>query len=640
MAVAFATPSEELERQQRVLDELPDSYPYPLFAARPALESARDSGYRSTASAARELIDNGLEAGADHIWVVFHQASRTRGPRAVDAIAFIDDGVGMVPGMARYALSWGGGTHYEDPGTIGKFGFGLPNASINQCRRTEVYTRTAPEDPIRRAVLDIDTFGRFDRQGIGAEEEVDGIPKWLATHMKRAGIKWPHGTIVVWNRPDRLTYSSVAGLKDHLVDDFSIVYRHLLGVPAEDAVVQNGADSRAGVVVQIEDQLVAPTDPLFLLPWGRLYVAPSKGGAEKAADLRIPVTWWKEEEGSRRRLTRTEDGPPDPEGWVVDATSSIQVIVSSFPYHFAVDKGRRKGNKDASNLRFDVRRDRRGISWVRGPREIETMYRFPPASKAGQGLGKWPSIQGYAYHWACEVRFGLDLDEAFGIANDKQSVRPTEDAWRVLAAAGLDGVLRAQNRRQMNVRRKSADEQDVKPDEPRPAEQAAADVVKRQPLRMPESMRASAKAALESEAARRAAGSGASVKEERTRLQEDSKRRPFRVDFYESEDGPIYKPEWQGQQMVLYINRSHPFYQEVYAPLSRFPGAMRMKEGVDLLLLGLVKGELETEDPAGQQWYSEERKQVWSRFVESAAGWLDVYVRASGTEADGAFEDD
>ena len=45
----------------------------------------------------------------------------------------------MVPTMARYALSWGGGTHFNDPTGIGRFGFGLPNSSINQTRRVEAY---------------------------------------------------------------------------------------------------------------------------------------------------------------------------------------------------------------------------------------------------------------------------------------------------------------------------------------------------------------------------------------------------------------------------------------------------------------------------------------------------------------------
>ena len=63
----------------------------------------------------------------------------------------------MLPKMARYALSWGGGTHFDDPTGIGRFGFGLPNSSINQTRRVEVYTRTGAKQPWTRAVLDINT---------------------------------------------------------------------------------------------------------------------------------------------------------------------------------------------------------------------------------------------------------------------------------------------------------------------------------------------------------------------------------------------------------------------------------------------------------------------------------------------------
>jgi len=33
-----------------------------------------------------------------------------------------------------------------------------------------------------------------------------------------------------------------------------------------------------------------------------------------------------------------------------------------------------------------------------------------------------------------EVKFNPQLDEVFGIANDKQTVRPIEDFWRLLAS--------------------------------------------------------------------------------------------------------------------------------------------------------------------------------------------------------------
>jgi len=73
----------------------------------------------------------------------------------------------MLPKMARYALSWGGGTHFDDPTGIGRFGFGLPNSSINQTRRVEVYTRISAKEPWTRAVLDISPE-KVKRHGLGS----------------------------------------------------------------------------------------------------------------------------------------------------------------------------------------------------------------------------------------------------------------------------------------------------------------------------------------------------------------------------------------------------------------------------------------------------------------------------------------
>jgi hypothetical protein len=129
----------EIERQETVLAELPENYEFPLFDGRQAIESQRKSAYKNTARAAREIIDNAIEAGGKNVWIVFKRPTeqeRTKHERrdAVSAVAFIDDGPGMMKDMARYALSWGGGTHFNDPTGIGRFGFGLPNSSINQTR--------------------------------------------------------------------------------------------------------------------------------------------------------------------------------------------------------------------------------------------------------------------------------------------------------------------------------------------------------------------------------------------------------------------------------------------------------------------------------------------------------------------------
>ena len=146
----------EVQRQEAVLADLPENYEFPLFDGRQAVESQRKSGYKNTARAAREIVDNAYESVAKNVWIAFRRpadAERTRGQwkESVSGIAFIDDGPGMLPAMARYALSWGGGTHFNEPTGIGRFGFGLPNSSINQTRRVEVYLARPPRNrgPVR-----------------------------------------------------------------------------------------------------------------------------------------------------------------------------------------------------------------------------------------------------------------------------------------------------------------------------------------------------------------------------------------------------------------------------------------------------------------------------------------------------------
>lgn len=52
----------ELERQQYYTDQLDDeTYEYPLFSGKQAVLSQRRSGYRTSAKAAREIIDNAFE---------------------------------------------------------------------------------------------------------------------------------------------------------------------------------------------------------------------------------------------------------------------------------------------------------------------------------------------------------------------------------------------------------------------------------------------------------------------------------------------------------------------------------------------------------------------------------------------------
>jgi hypothetical protein len=91
----------EVERQQKYLDRLPENYAFPLFNAAQALESQRRSGYRNTAAAAREIVDNAMEAGATRIDVCFER------PKQLKAYQRADSGTGIQDNLADKARKLG-----------------------------------------------------------------------------------------------------------------------------------------------------------------------------------------------------------------------------------------------------------------------------------------------------------------------------------------------------------------------------------------------------------------------------------------------------------------------------------------------------------------------------------------------------
>jgi hypothetical protein len=602
----------EIERQQKYLSRLPNDFTFPLFNSQQALNSQRRNGYRDTASAAREIVDNAMEAGAKRIDVVFDYHKSTKGKALVSSIAFIDDGSGMLPEMARYALSLGGGTHFDDPNFIGKFGFGLPNASINQTKRVEVYTRVDAKEKIMMAALDVNRVAEFNLQTIDEAVEAE-LPAFVRRYLKDQKIKFEHGTVVVWVQPDRLTYKTGAILKEHLLDDFGVTYRNLL---QNDNPQDNVKILVAGIAVEI-------VDPLFLDERGRYYLANDKGGAELKLDRTIPVRYFRDPETNALHFQRVEDlKEVDKDDPNLLAVGSIQVRVARLPVGFAEFKKRTsKQETTDANRRFEIRQTRRGVSFVRAGREIETVDAFPRSRRdISSGLGVYPLLQGYAYHWGAEVKFGPEFDEVFGITNDKQRVRPIEDFWRLLHNEGIDKALRDENLWQAKNRKKKVVQQTAAAPEATPAEQAAAGVDtavgRRAPI--PQHARQQAQTDFEAEVQRRASGvNDKTIDEVRKAYEKEQKQRPYIIDFFDDPAGAFYEPQYVGNQLVVRINRQHPFCEHLYVELLK-SGATRAKYAFDVFLIALAKAELETEDETAKLWYEEQRRNVWSGFLAKA----------------------
>lgn len=617
----------EVERQKKYLARLPKGFTFPLFNAKQALMSQRRNGYRNTAVAAREIVDNAVEAGAKSVHIVF-ETKRHGTKDIVTSIAFIDDASGMVPDMARYALSWGGGTHFDELGFIGRFGFGLPNSSINQTLRTEVYTRTDKAEKITKAWLDATDVPEHGLQTIPPPGNGE-LPAFVRKYLDRNGMKFERGTVVVWVEPDRLTYRTPASLKEHLLDDFGVTYRYLL----------------REFDLLVETAKVEPVDPLFLEPTGRYHVPEEDGGAQKVAERSLAVKLYRDDVAGGLHLQRLDAAEVEklkgakPSKENVLAVGTIYIRVARLPLGFAVGRKGEGGIEpldDFAKQRFEIRQSRRGMSFVRGGREIETVDVFPRSGRdVSSGLGDWPLLQSYAYHWGIEVRFGAELDDVFGITNDKQRVRPIEDFWRLLHDEEVDMLLSRENswqHAQREARAKARREPKPSP-EPTPAELSAAavDTIVGRPTPIPDHELPKVREKFEEAVAHEAEISGKSLDEAATAIAEEAKRRPYRFEYFEDASGPFYRPEWGlSGQIVVWVNRKHPFYDAMYtAPMGKLA-----QEALNLFLIALGKGELKATDATAKLWYEEQRTNVWSTFLSTAM--RDLIGRMPASEAEEA----
>jgi sensor histidine kinase regulating citrate/malate metabolism len=102
-----------------------------------ALVSQRASGYKSTMHALAELIDNSFDANATKVRIILLESTRG-GRRHIEEILICDDGDGMSEEVLQGALQFGNTTNTEMEEMVrlskkGKFGYGLPNASLSQC---------------------------------------------------------------------------------------------------------------------------------------------------------------------------------------------------------------------------------------------------------------------------------------------------------------------------------------------------------------------------------------------------------------------------------------------------------------------------------------------------------------------------
>lgn len=221
------------------------------------IQATRDSGYKGTASAISELVDNSIQAGATRIAIsVTTTEPADDGEKEIE-VEVLDNGCGMDPFTLRQALRFGGSTRFGDRSGLGRYGMGLPNASLSQARCLTVYTWQAPAGPKKSAgrarasepaervyvsQLDVDAIVRCEMQEVPRPEMVKAPP---------SACVGASGTLVRWTRCDRLDNRRVSTIVRKLEADLGRRFRHLIW---------------KGHRITINGDAITPFDPLYLHP--------------------------------------------------------------------------------------------------------------------------------------------------------------------------------------------------------------------------------------------------------------------------------------------------------------------------------------------------------------------------------------
>ncbi len=215
--------------------------PISLISAPHFVLSARDSGYKSIGHALAELIDNSFEADATTVHVDLDQdASLCR------TVSITDDGHGMKPSVLMKALQFGGSSRFNSRIGSGRYGMGLPNASLAMARQIEVMSWTSPNS-VWRSCLDIDEIASQPELGLSAPRRT------------RRKVETQSGTKVIWYRCDKVELGSGIAWVSRLNRYLGQTFRKWLW---------------AGKKINVNGVEVEAFDPLMMRTSGRLEAVP------------------------------------------------------------------------------------------------------------------------------------------------------------------------------------------------------------------------------------------------------------------------------------------------------------------------------------------------------------------------------
>ncbi|MDA9894300.1 ATP-binding protein [bacterium] len=363
---------------------------YDFVPANLAIKAMRANGFKSTDYAVSELIDNSIQAGLQagqefsEVEVICIEKRTNNNGRLLPGITEIiiaDSAGGMAPDVLRRALMFGAGTNLQPAQQkgIGKFGMGLPNASISQCKLVEVYSWQNGE--CYMTSLDVNKIENGEIKEVPEPQRAE-IPDRIKRVTNLCNERG--GTIVVWSNLDKTTWIRHQAFFKNSEFLVGRMYRKFLSDNRVKITFKAYESHSEDEINKLNELNVRPNDPLMLMT-----------GTSAPAPYNDIAAF--EELGRPHKIK-------------VDLSNGITSEVE-IKFSVASKKAREQQNgKDAGNLPHGKYAARNvGVSIVRADRELElnTTWVNP-----GDLRERW---------WGVEINFQPELDDIFGVTNNKQA---------------------------------------------------------------------------------------------------------------------------------------------------------------------------------------------------------------------------
>lgn len=419
------------------------------------VKSMRSSGYRSTDYALAELIDNSIQAEAPDVIVGVVEKVSSAGKRKTSKaheIWVLDNGWGMTPDRAEEAVSFGGSDRYGDRTGMGRFGMGLPQASVSQCKRTDLWT-WRQSDPREAVTVRIDL--REIESGVdevppalrSGDMDYERLPGWVLNLYENCMARkivggreaTPCGTAIRWSDLDRVQWVKGKTIINHVEFLLGRIYRRFLTGEAMNARTGNpmkvrlqftvlDAEELANEVSEPDLRSIRPNDPLHLsvprddvlefFQRGNPDYAPKASKEENVDDRGNPIPPFLRVDDRapfREHLPPRKFSLQDADGKSHDVIVRTSRVTDEGRPATVDDPGKstHQGQHFARN---------RGVSIIRADREVcmdETYYY--------EATDRW---------WSAEVSFPPALDEVFGVTNNKQDVPHFKELCREILRRG------------------------------------------------------------------------------------------------------------------------------------------------------------------------------------------------------------